>query len=124
MRIRTAAAVLLTVSLWAAPTVAEASFDEQAASAHSASSGMLNPPTNLTGARSSCNLTLSWTPTADAKASGYRLFNGTTLLLTITPKTVNTRTITLTRNVTYSLTLRTIYLNWTSSATAIVTARC
>ncbi len=124
MRKRTTAAVLLAATLWAAPTVAEASFNQQAASAQSASTGMLHPPTNLSGSRSGCNYTLSWTPTVDAKASGYRLLNGANLLLTITPKTVNTRTISLTKNVTYSLTMVTTYLNWTSSPTSAVTVRC
>lgn len=124
MRKRTTAAVLLAATLWAAPTVAEASFNKQAASAQSASTGMLHPPTNLGGSRSGCNLTLTWTPTVDARASGYRLLNGATLLLTITPKTVNTRTISLTKNVTYSLTMVTTYLNWTSSPTSAVTVRC
>ncbi|MEO6503237.1 MAG: hypothetical protein ABIQ09_15175 [Jatrophihabitantaceae bacterium] len=116
--------MLLTAFLWAAPTVAEASFNKQAASAQSASSGMLNPPTNLSSSRSACNLTLSWTPTVDAKATGYRLFDGATLLLTITPKTVSTRSLSITKNVTYSLTMVTTYLNWTSSATPVLTVKC
>lgn len=124
MRIRTAAAVLLAATLWAAPSVAEASFNQQAASAQSVSTAMLHPPTNLTGSRQNCNLTLTWTPTVDARATGYQLLNGASLLQTITPKTVSTRTIALTKNANYSLTMRTVYLNWTSSATSAVTARC
>ena len=124
MRVSTAAAVLLAATLWAAPTVAEASFDQQAASAQSASTGMLHPPTNLSGSRSGCNFTLSWTPTVDAKASGYQLLNGAAVMLTITPKTVSTRTISLTKNVTYSFTMVTTYLNWTSSPTPVVTVKC
>ena len=124
MRKGTVAAVLLTATLWAAPSVAEASFNQQAASAQSVSTAMLTPPTNVIGSRSVCNYTLTWTPTADARATGYRLYNGATVLLTITPKTVNTRTVALTKNVSYSLTMRTFYLNWTSSATPVLAVRC
>lgn len=124
MRRPTVTAVLLAAILWAAPAVAEASFSQQAASAHSASSAILDPPTNLSSSRSSCALTLSWTPTVDATASGYKLLNGTTLLLTLTPRTLSTYRFSMTKSVTYSLTLVTTYLNWTSTPTPAVVAKC
>jgi hypothetical protein len=124
MRARTIAAVLLAATLWSAPTVAEASFNKQAASAQSASSGMLHPPTNLSTSRASCSVTLSWTPTTDAKATGYDLFNGSTLLLAITPKTATSQKFSITKNVNYSLTLVTTYLNWDSSPSQAVPISC
>lgn len=124
MRARIIAAVLLAVTLWSAPTVAEASFNKQAASAQSASSGMLHPPTNVSAPRTACTVTLSWTPTIDAKASGYILFNGNTQLMTIVPKTATSQKITLTKNVNYSLTMVTTYLNWTSSRTQAISTSC
>ena len=124
MRARIIAAVLLAVTLWSAPAVAEASFNQQAASAQSASSGMLHPPTNLSTSRASCTVTLSWTPTVDAKASGYDLFNGSSLLQSIAPKTASSQKITIAKNVTYSLSLVTTYLNWDSSRSQAVTVSC
>jgi len=124
MRERVVAAVLLAVTLWFAPTVAEASFNQQAASAQSASSGMLHPPTNLSAARASCSVTLSWTPTVDAKATGYILFNGSTQLLTIAGKTVSSQKISITKNVHYSLTMVTTYRNWTSNPTQVLAVSC
>ena len=124
MRASITAAVLLAATLWFAPTVAEASFNQQAASAQSANSGMLHAPTNLSASRASCNVTLSWTPTVDAKATGYLLRNGTTQLMTITPKTVSSQRFTITRNVSYSLNLVTTYLNWTSSPSQSVAVSC
>ncbi|WP_408660900.1 hypothetical protein [Jatrophihabitans sp.] len=124
MRARIFAAVLLAATLWSAPTVAEASFNKQAASAQSASSGMLHPPTGLSTSRSSCTVTLSWTPTIDAKASGYILFNGNTQLMTIAPKTVSSQRFSITRNVTYSLRMVTTYLKWTSSISQAVSVSC
>ncbi|HEY0166568.1 MAG TPA: hypothetical protein VGB75_05945 [Jatrophihabitans sp.] len=125
MRSSTVTAVLLAATLWAAPAVAEASFNQQAASAQSASSALLNPPTNLSSSRSSCALTMSWTPTVDAKASGYKLLNyGTPLPVTLAPKTLNNYRFNMTKNVTYSLTLVTTYLNWTSSPTPAIVVKC
>jgi hypothetical protein len=124
MRARIIAAVLLAVTLWSAPTVAEASFSQQAASAQSASSGMLHPPTNLSFSRASCTVTLSWTPTVDARATGYIVFNGATQLMTITPKTVSSQKINIVRNASNSFTLVTTYLNWTSSPTSAVAVSC
>jgi hypothetical protein len=124
MRASITAAVLLAVTLWSAPTVAEASFNKQAASAQSASSAMLHPPTNLSGSRGGCTITLTWTPTVDAIATGYRLYNGAALLLTITPKTATTRTFSATKNANNSFTLVTFYLNWTSSASQASTIGC
>ena len=116
--------VLLAATLWAVPAAAEASFNKQAASAQSASSATLHSPTNLALSRSSCTATLSWTPTVDAKASGYTIFNGSTALMSVTPKTATSQKISLTRNVSYSLTMVTFYLNWTSSPTQAVTISC
>ena len=124
MRARIIAAVLLAVTLWSAPTVAEASFNKQAASAQSAASGMLHPPTNLSVSRSACTVTLSWTPTVDAKATGYDLFNGSTFLQSIPSKTTSSLKFGITKNVNYSLTLVTTYLNWDSSASAAVPISC
>jgi hypothetical protein len=124
MRRVTVTAVLLVAILWAAPAVAEASFNKQAASAQLASSAQLHPPTNLSSSRTSCTLTLSWTPTVDAKASGYRLLNGTALVVTLTPKTLSSYRLSMTKNVNYSLTLVTTYLNWTSSPTPAVAVKC
>ncbi|MDQ1739690.1 MAG: hypothetical protein QOE53_1342 [Pseudonocardiales bacterium] len=124
MRARIIAAVLLAATLWSAPTVAEASFNKQAASAQSASSGMLHPPTNVSASRAACSVTLSWTPTIDAKATGYILFNGNTQLLTITPKTASSQKFNITKSVSYSLTMLTTYLNWTSSRTQAVPISC
>lgn len=124
MRARTLAAVLLAAALWSAPTVAEASFNKQAASAQTIGSGMLHAPTNLSASRASCTVTLSWTPTVDAKASGYNLLNGGSQFLTIAPKTVSSQKVTITKNVNYSFTLVTTYLNWTSSPTQAVTVSC
>jgi hypothetical protein len=124
MRALTTAAVLLAVTLWSAPTAAEASFNKQAASAQSADSGMLHPPTNLSTSRAGCTVTLSWTPTVDAKATGYLLFNGASQLMPITPKTVSSQKFGITKNVSYSLTLVTTYLNWTSSRSTAVSISC
>jgi hypothetical protein len=124
MRAGIIAAVLLAATLWSAPTVAEASFNKQAASAQSTSSGMLHPPTNVSAARASCSVTLSWTPTIDVNASGYILYNGTTQLMTITPKTTSSQKFSITKNVTYSLTMVTTYLNWTSSRTQAISISC
>jgi hypothetical protein len=124
MRASITAAVLLVVTLWSAPTVAEASFNQQAASAQSTSSAMLHPPTNLSATRSSCTVTLSWTPTADATATGYRLYNGASLLQTITPKTASSQKITIARNSTYILTMFTYYLSWRSTASQPATISC
>ena len=124
MRIRTAAAVLLAVTLWTVPAAAEASFNQQAASAQSTSTGMLHAPTNLAVSRSACTVTLTWTPTVDAKASGYNLLNGGSQLQTISPKTASSQKFTIAKSVTYSLTLVTTYLNWTSSPSQAVTVSC
>jgi len=124
MRAMTTAAVLLVVTLWSAPTVAEASFNKQAASAQSADSAMLHPPTNLSTSRAACSVTLSWTPTVDAKASGYLLFNGASQLMSITPKTASSQKFSITKNVSYSLRLVTTYLNWTSSPSQAVSISC
>ena len=124
MRASITAAVLLAVTLWSAPTVAEASFNKQAASAQSASSATLHPPTNLSASRTACTVTLSWTPTTDATATGYYLYNGATLLLTITPKTLATKAFSITKNKSYSLTMITYYSNWTSSASQATAFSC
>lgn len=124
MRGRVVAAVLLAVTLWSAPTVAEASFNKQAASAQSASSGMLHPPTHLSASRANCSVTLSWTPTIDAKATGYIVFNGSAHLLTIADKTVSSQKVSISKNTNYSLTMVTTYLNWTSSPTPVITISC
>ncbi|HST50284.1 hypothetical protein [Jatrophihabitans sp.] len=107
------------------PAVAEASFNKQAASAQSASSGMLHPPTNLSAVRNSnCSVTLSWTPTVDGQASGYTILNGGTVLLSVTPKTATSQKLTLSKNSSYSLTMVTVYLNWTSAASPAVAGSC
>lgn len=125
MRINTAAMVLLAGCVWAVPTVAEASFNQQAASAQSASSGALHAPTNPTTSRSACTLTVSWTPTVDAKADGYKLVvNGVTQTALISPKTTSSTKFTMTKGVSYSLTLITVYYNWTSSQSTAVTSSC
>lgn len=124
MRIRTASAVLLVVTLWTAPAAAEASFNQQAASAQSASSALLHPPTNLSIAKANCSITLSWTPTVDAKASGYRIFNGTTLLASVTGKATSSQAFKLPNNTPYSMTMVTVYLNWTSSSSQAVPVSC
>lgn len=124
MRALTIAAVLLAVTVWSAPTAAEASFNQQAASAQSASSGMLHAPTNLSASRANCSVTLSWTPTVDAKASGYTLYNGSSQVTTIAPKTVSSQKVNISKNVTYSFTLVTTYLNWTSSPSQAVAVSC
>ena len=124
MRARVSAAVLLAAALWSAPAVAEASFNKQAASAQTISSGMMHAPTNLSASRQNCQVTLSWTPTVDAKASGYNLLNGGTQFLTITPKTATSQRVSISRNVNYSFTMVTTYLNWTSSPTQAVTISC
>ncbi|MEO7260226.1 MAG: hypothetical protein ABI047_03050 [Jatrophihabitantaceae bacterium] len=116
--------MLLAATLWAAPAAAEASFNKQAASAQSASTAMLHPPTNVSASRSACSVTLSWTPTVDATASGYKVYNGATLLLTLTPKTLSSRQFNITKNASYSLTMITTYLNWTSSASTAVPISC
>jgi hypothetical protein len=124
MRAPITAAVLLAVTLWSAPTVAEASFSQQAASAQSASSGMLHPPSNLSATRASCTVTLSWTPTVDGTATGYRLYNGASLLQTITPSTASSKKFTIVKNTAYTLTMVTYYLSWTSSASQPATISC
>jgi hypothetical protein len=124
MRASITAAVLLAVTLWSAPTVAEASFNKQAASVQSASSAMLHPPTNLSASRAGCTVTLTWTPTVDATATGYYLYNGATLLLTITPTTVSSKAFSVTKNKSNTLTLVTYYLNWTSSASQAAAISC
>jgi hypothetical protein len=124
MRARIIAAVLLAVTLWCAPTVAEASFNKQAASAQTASSAMLHPPTSLTAKRSACSVTLTWTSTVDNTAAGYRLYNGATLVQTITPATVSTKTVTITKNASNTFTLVTYYLNWTSTASNAASISC
>jgi hypothetical protein len=116
--------VLLAVTLWSAPTAAEASFNQQAASAQSASSGMLHPPTGLSATRTACNITLTWTPTVDASATGYRLYNGATFLQTITPKTASSKTLSIPKNTNYSFTMVTYYLNWTSSTSQVAAISC
>jgi|GEM_PF-6712245 len=118
------AAVLLASTLWAVPSVAEASFNKQAASAQSASSGMLHPPTNLSVAGGGCNVTLTWTPTVDSRATGYTVYNGSTALGTVTPKTTASVKISFAKNSNYSLTMVTTYLNWTSTASQAVTGSC
>jgi hypothetical protein len=124
MRIRTAAIVLSAICVWAVPTVAEASFSKQASSAQSASSGTLHPPTSLSTSRTACTLTLSWTPTVDAKADGYKLIvNGVTQTTTIAPQSSSLK-FSMTKNANYSLTLITVYYNWTSSTAQAVTAGC
>ncbi len=123
MRNRTAT-VTLAAMLWAVPTVAEASFNQQAASAQSASSGMLHPPTNMSLSRASCTVTLSWTPTVDAKADGYQLLNGGTTVATITPASATSARFTITKNVSYSLTMVTTYYNWTSSPSHALAVKC
>jgi len=125
MRITTAAMVLLAGCVWAVPTVAEASFNKQAASAQSASSGSLHAPTNPTSSRSACTLTVSWTPTVDAKADGYKLVvNGVTQTTLIAPRTTSSTKFAMTKNVSYSLTVITVYNQWTSSPSSAVTSGC
>ncbi len=118
------AAVLIASTLWAVPAVAEASFNKQAASAQSVSSATLHPPTNLSVSGSGCNITLSWTPTVDARASGYTVYNNGSLLASVTPKTATSRKITFAKNSSYSLTMVTVYLNWTSATSKAVTGSC
>jgi hypothetical protein len=125
MRASITAAVLLAVTLWSAPTVAEASFNKQAASAQSATSAMLHPPTNLVAsARPNCSVTVTWTPTVDATATGYRLYNGATLLMPITPATSSSKVISIPKNTNYTLVMVTFYLNWTSSTIQAPTISC
>jgi hypothetical protein len=125
MRASITAAVLLAVTLWSAPTVAEASFNKQAASAQSATSAMLHPPTRLVAsARSNCSVTLTWTPTVDATATGYHLYNGATLLMTITPATTSSRVFSIPKNTNYTLVMVTYYLNWTSNTIQAPTISC
>lgn len=124
MRTRTAAAALLVVTLWTAPTVAEASFNQQAASAQSASSALLHPPTNFSVSRANCSLTLTWTPTVDAKASGYKLYNGATLVQTITGKATSSTSFKIANNTAFSFTMLTTYLLWTSSSTQALPVSC
>ena len=124
MRALTTAAVLLVVTLWFAPTVAEASFNKQAASAQSASSATLRPPTDLSATRVNCLVTLSWTPPTDAPASGYQLLNGSTLFRTIDPKSDGSEKFPVSKNVSYSFRLVTTYLNWTSSPSQAVSVSC
>lgn len=118
------AAVLIASTLWAVPAAAEASFNKQAASAQSASSAMLHPPTNLSTSGGGCNVTLTWTPTVDARASGYTLYNNGTVLGSVTPKTATSQKITFPKNSRYSLTMVTVYLNWTSATSQAVTGSC
>jgi hypothetical protein len=124
MRIRVVTAVLLAATLWAAPAVAEASFNQQATSAQSVTSAMLQPPTNFTFSRSACTVTLSWTPTSDVRATGYRVFNGAALLTTLSPKTLNSYRFTANKGANYSLTMLTYHLNWTSGTTPVVAFKC
>jgi hypothetical protein len=125
MRASITAAVLLAVTLWSAPTVAEASFNKQAASAQSASSAMLHPPTNMVAtARSNCSVTLTWTPTVDATATGYRLYNGASLMTTITPASTSSKAFSIPKNTPYTLTMLTYYANWTSSTSQAPTVSC
>jgi hypothetical protein len=124
MRASITAAVLLAVTLWSAQTVAEASFNKQAASAQSASSAMLHPPTNLAASRTACTVTLTWTPTTDSTATGYRVYNGATLLQTITPKTVGSKAFGIVKNTNYTMTMVTYYLSWTSSASQSAAISC
>ncbi|HEX8096045.1 hypothetical protein [Jatrophihabitans sp.] len=116
--------MLLAVTLWSAPTVAEASFNQQAASAQSASSALLHPPTGLSVSRSACNITLTWTATVDARATGYHVYNGATLLQTVTPKSATSKAFAITKNTNYTLTMVTYYLNWSSSTSQAVAISC
>jgi hypothetical protein len=124
MRATITAAVLLAVTLWSAPTVAEASFNQQAASAQSTTSGMLHPPTNVSATRTNCSVTLTWTPTVDSAATGYRLYSGASLLMTITPATTGSSVFPISKKTTYTLTMLTYYLKWTSTASQAVTVSC
>lgn len=125
MRASITAAVLLAVTLWSAPTVAEASFNKQAASAQSATSAMLHPPTNMSAsARSNCSVTVTWAPTVDPTATGYKIYSGATLMATATPASTTSKVFSISKNTNYTLTMYTYYLNWTSSTTQAPTVSC
>ena len=123
-----AVALLLVVGIPATRTLAR--FTDTATSTASFAADTLAPPTGV-AATGGATVTLTWTPSADAYATGYGIYrsatsgSGYTLVSTVTPGSATTATDSPGAGTWYYV-VRTTYASWTSAvsnqATAVVTA--
>ena len=120
---------LLTVAMVAVP-VSEAGFAAPTTNGSSSfAADTLTPPTSVSGVTSTSQVTLSWTPTADAYASGYHVYrslspsSGYTLVATV-PDRSSTSVVdpyTVTQTTYYRM--RASYLAWASADSNTVTVQ-
>ena len=119
---------LLAAAVAAALVVGAVSFnvaiavftDTASVPGNTSSTDTLNPPTGLT-ATGGASVTLNWTATVDAYASGHRVLRGTasggpyTQIAQVTPRTTTTYTDTPGGTGTFYYVLRAFYQNWESA---------
>jgi len=115
---------LVPVALLLASTPAEAAVSARASAPATVASATLAPPTGLSFTKAcgttSSTVTLRWTATTSAYATGYLLTytligsSAGTTPQTVTGRTTVTGTYPITNGATYVVTLASSYRNWTS----------
>ena len=117
---------ILAVGAAAAP-ISLALFVDTDVTAGSFGTDTLDPPTAL-AATGGLSASLTWTPTVDAYASGYRVFRSPTsgsgflLVSSVTPRTAASTTDAPPSSGTWYYALRSYFQGWTSLQTAEVSA--
>lgn len=117
---------LLTLIILAVPAVAAATFTRATAAAMPVASDTLTPPTNVkvTCAGAGHRITVSWTATADAYATGYVVYrkrNGSESSNSVSGGTTTSYTPNATVSSGTVVTVAATYRNWTSNRSAGVT---
>ncbi len=119
------AAVAIVVVAW--PAVASARFTTSSSSAMKVSSDTLSAPTSLSVKclGSAQRVTISWTATADAYATGYIIYGaygGSEASQTVAGRTTTSNSPTSAVPAGTVITMVSVYRNWTSARSAQVTA--
>jgi len=102
---------------------AYATFTSGASAAQSVSTNTLQPPTNLQGTvASSCKkVTLTWTGSASAFATGYTVQRNGATLTTVAAGTTTYADSTVAKTTSYTYTVLTTFQQWSAGASINVT---
>ena len=122
LRILTLLALVCAAALVSA-AAAYAAFTSSASAAQSISTNTLQPPTNLQGTvASSCKkVTLTWTGSASAFATGYTIQRNGATVGTVAAGTTTYADSTVSKTTSYTYTVLTTFQQWSSGTSVNVT---
>lgn len=125
------ALTLLACVLGATATAAYATFTSSGTATQAISTGSLQPPTGASAALTSVckstkaqQITVSWTASASAYATGYTIQRNSTTVATVSSTTTSWIDNTVGHSTAYSYTVLTTYQQWSSGVAAGAVTTC